>query len=147
MRKKAVALRDRGTGMLFERPKSPYWHCQFYAHGLPVRMSTKETDDKRAEKFLRKKIGQVEADVFKDPRRLRYEEMRKAYFADYVTNGRKSLRTGKDGKVYLDKVNRLDGFFCNWLASEINADVLRDYCADQQKKGLSNGTINEAWPR
>jgi integrase len=144
MRKKAVALRDRGTGMLFKRPKSPYWHCQFYAHGLPVRMSTKETDDKRAEKFLRKKIGEVLADVFKDPRRLRYEEMRKAYMADYVTNERKSLRTGKDGKVYLDKVNRLDGFFRNWLASEINTDALQAYIADQKKKGLSPGTINRS---
>jgi integrase len=134
--------RERGTGRIWQRGK--YFWCQYYFHGQQIRVSTDETDEKKAEKFLRKKIGEVEAGVHRDARRISYEELRDAFYQDYAVNQRKSLRHDKEGKPYLDKVGRLDGFFSGYRASEIDADLIRKFIADQQAKGLANGSINRS---
>jgi integrase len=134
--------RDRGTGRLFIRGK--IWWCQYYVRGVQVRISTGETDEKRAGKVLRGKLAEVETDTHQDTRNLTYEDMRDSYFADYQTNGRKSLRYGKDGNPRLDCVTRLDGFFSGFKAKEIDTDLFRKFVAVQLKEGLSNGSINRS---
>jgi integrase len=137
-----MSKRARGTGRLFLR--GSIWWCQYYFHGQPIRVSTDETDEKKAEKFLRKKIGAVENGIHHDTQRVTYEELREAFYQDYAVNGRKSLRHNKDGDPHLDKVVRLDGFFSGYRASEIDADLIRKFIADQQAKGLANGSINRS---
>ena len=58
-------------------------------------------------------------------------ELREPYYADCVTNGRKSLRHDKDGNQHLDKVARLDDFFSGYRTSEIDASLIRKFIADQ----------------
>ncbi len=70
-------------------------------------------------------------------RSVTYESLRQSYYADYETNARKSLHRDKDGNPYLDKVARLDSFFTGYRASDIDADLIRNFIADQQKKGLA----------
>jgi len=41
-------------------------------------------------------------------------------------------------------VKRVDDFFTGYRASEIDAGVIRQFIADQQAKGLSNGSINRS---
>jgi len=135
-------MRERGTGRLFLR--GSIWWCQYYFHGQPIRVSTGETDEKKAERCLRKKIGAVENGVHHDTRRLTYEELREAYYQDYAVNARKSLRRDKDGDPRLDKVVRMDGFFSGYRVSEIDADLIRKFIANQLAKGLSNGSINRS---
>jgi integrase len=137
--------RDRGQGRIFRRPNSRYFWCQYYdARGAQIRVSTETEDEKKAEKFLRKKIGEVAAGVHHDTRRIAYDELRDAFYADYVANDRKSLRRDRDGKPRLDKVVRLDSFFCGYRASDIDADVIRRFITEQRKLGLANGTINRS---
>ncbi len=134
--------RERGTGRLFRR--GDIWWCQYYFHGEQMRVSTGETDEKKAAKFLRKKIGEVEAGVHTDARNVRYEDLRAAYILDYQTNKRKSLHHDKEGNVYLDAVKRLDDFFAGYRACEIDGAVVRQFIADQQAKNLSNASVNRS---
>jgi integrase len=136
--------RARGTGYIF-RPKntSCLW-AQYYIRGRRVRVSTGETDEKKAERFLRKKIGEVAAGVHKDVSRISYEELREAYYQDYAINQRKSLRHDKEGKPRLDKVVRLNGFFAGYKAAEIDGNLIRKFIAGEQSKGLSNASINRS---
>jgi integrase len=89
-------------------------------------------------------IGEVAAGIHADTRRISYEELRETFYKDYEVNKRKSLRRDKNGNSHLDKVARLDGFFAGYRASEIDADMIRKFIDEQQKKGLANGTINRS---
>jgi integrase len=136
------AKRARGEGRVFQRGN--VWWVQYYNRGAQVRESSGETDEKKALKFLRKRLGECAAGVSRDSRSLRYEDLRAAYYRDYQINSRKSLRFDATGKARLDKIIRLDGFFTGWRAVEIDADVVRKFIADQQGRGLANGSINRS---
>lgn len=137
-----MSKRERGTGRLFLRGST--WWCQYYFHGEKIRISTDETDEKKAAKFLKRKLAEVETGTHTDSRNIRYEDLRSAYILDYQVNKRKSLHHDKDGNVYLDAVKRLDDFFAGYRADEIDADVVRRFQAEQQTKALSNGSINRS---
>jgi integrase len=107
-------------------------------------VSAETTDPKRAARFLRKRIDEVEAGIHKDMRRITYEGLREAYYQDYAVNQRWSLRHDKDGDPHLDKVVRLDDFFAGYRASEIDADLIRKFTPEEQGRGLSNGSINRS---
>jgi len=134
--------RERGSGRLFQRGQ--IWWAQYYSHGRQIRVSTEETDEKRAGKFLKRKLAEVETGTHIDARNIRYEDLRDAYMVDYQVNHRKSLHHDAKGEPYLDAVKRLDDFFYGFKASQVDADGVRQFQADQQKKGLSNGSINRS---
>jgi integrase len=136
--------RARGTGRIFRQKKSPYLWLQYYLHGEQIRVSAKTNDEKKAAKKLRRLIGQVEADVHPEVGKLSYEAMRAAFFLDYENNNRKSLRRDREGKLYLDKVVRLDGFFSGYHAREISTDMIRRFIKNERDRGLGNGTINRS---
>jgi len=134
--------RERGTGQLYLRGST--WWCKYYFHGEPIRVSTGETDEKKAGKFLRTKLAEVETGTHSDSRRVNYEEMRDAYYRDYVMQKHKSLRYDKDGDPRLDKVVRLDDFFAGFRASEIDEDLLEKFVLAEQGRKLSDGSINRS---
>lgn len=134
--------RERGQGRLFQRGQT--WWCQYYHRGLQIRVSTGETDEKKAGKFLRHKLAEVETHTHTDSRNVRYEDLRDAYLADYQVNKRKSLRRDANGEARLDAVTRLNDFFAGCRASEITTDLMRPYVSDQQKRGLSNASVNRS---
>ena len=137
--------RPRGDGRLYKRVDSNYFWIQFYdGRGQRVRESTKTEDPKKAAKLLRQRLGQVEAHVYKNAANLRYEDIRAAYYADYVTQHRRSLRRDREGNPHSDKVARLDTFFSGYKVSRIDTDMLRDFTAEQQARGLSDMSINHS---
>ena len=137
--------RVRGAGRIFRRENSQFIWVQYYdVHGNQIRESSGTRDERKAEKFLRKKIGEVEAGVRRDTRRMTYDNLRDSFIADYTTNRRKSLRFDSAGRPYLDKVLRLDEHFSGWRASDIDADSIRKFIASEQQKGRAAGTINRS---
>jgi integrase len=139
--------RARGTGRWFLRGRVAW--IQYSVRGRQVRESTGieidcEADEKKVEKLLRKNIGDVEAGVYRDTRRVIDESLRQSYYVDYENNERKSVRRGKEGKPLLSAVARLDKFFSGWRASEIGAYLIRKFIRDQQGRGLSNGSISRS---
>jgi integrase len=134
--------RERGEGRLFLRGKT--WWAQYYYHGQQVRISTEETDEKKAARFLRKKLAQVSEGTHTDSRNLTYEGLREMLLTDYQANSRKSLHIATNGKPYIDNVKRLDGYFAGSKADEIDADEIRKFQAAMRAKGLANGSINRS---
>ena len=134
--------RARGDGRIFLRGN--IWWVQFYDRGEQVRESTGETDEKKALKILRLRLGEVATGTRRDTRRISYEDLRDSLYGDYEVNSRKSLRRDPDGKPLLHTVARLDEFFSGYKASEIDADLIRKFIADQQSRGLSGGSINRS---
>jgi len=134
--------RERGTGRIFQR--GSVWWIQYYCRGQQIRVSAETTDPKKAARILRTRLSEVTVGVHRDMRRVTYEELREAFYQDYAVNQRKSLRHDKAGDPHMDKVVRLDGFFAGYRVSEIDADLIRKFIADQQAKGLANGSINRS---
>jgi integrase len=139
--KQQAAKRERGTGYVFSRPGSKHLWLQYYVDGKRVRVSADTDNEKVAAKKLRLLTGQSVAGVHADTSRVTFEDMVAAYYEDYQTNGRKSLRFDGEGNPSLDKVKRLAGFFDGYEAREITTDLVRKFIVDQQAKGLSNGSI------
>jgi integrase len=135
--------RVRGEGRIFLRG-NVVWIQYYDVRGQQVRESSHSTDEKKAAKLLRKRLGEVGAGVHRDTRRVTYESLRESFYSDYEINARKSLRRDKEGKPYLDKVARLDAFFSGYRACDIDADLIRRFTKDQQGRGLANGTINRS---
>jgi integrase len=134
--------RSRGDGRIFLR--GTIWWVQFYDRGEQIRESTGETDEKKAGKFLRRRLGEVASGTRRDTRRITYEDLRASLYGDYQVNSRKSLRRDRDGKPVLHTVARLDGFFSGYHVAEIDADLIRKFIAAEQERGLSNGSINRS---
>lgn len=139
--------RERGTGRLFQIGK--IWYIRYYVRGQQRQETTRSTSENYAKKLLRKRLGEAAAGTYREPRRLRYEDLRAAYMVDYAEQKRKSLRWRKDPKTgerhpYLDKVVRLDGFFAGYRAGMIDADLMRKFIKELQEKGLQDSTINRS---
>ena len=134
--------RARGDGRIFLRGN--IWWVQFYDRGAQIRESTGETDEKKAGRYLRRRLGEVATGTRRDTRRITYEDLRASLYGDYEVNSRKSLRRDAEGKPLLHTVTRLDRFFSGYRVAEIDADLIRKFIADQQGRGLSNGSINRS---
>jgi integrase len=135
--------RARGDGRIFLRG-NVVWIQYYDVRGQQVRESSHSTDEKKAAKLLRKRLGEVGAGIHRDTRHVTYESLRESLYSDYEINVRKSLRRDGEGRPYLDKVARLDAFFSGYRASDIDADLIRRFTKDQQGRGLANGTINRS---
>jgi integrase len=135
-------MRERGTGRLFRQGN--VWWIQFYSHGKQVRESAETNDEKTALKLLKRKLAEVTTGVHVDARTITYEDLRTAYFLDYETQGRRSLKRDGEGKVATDAVARLDDYFAGYRVMEIDTDQVRRFQKEQQEKGLSNASINRS---
>jgi integrase len=136
--------RARGEGRLYKRGDSNFWWIQFYDDGQCVRESTKTVDEAKAARLLRKRLGQVEAEVYAKTVSLRYEDIRATLLADYATQRRRSLSRDKEGNPRLDKVKRLDEFFAGCKISKIDTDLLREFISGEQGRGIADSTINRS---
>jgi integrase len=136
-------FKDKKTGELRE---SPDWWIQYYQRGRQVRESSLSENLAVAERLLRRRLGEAAAGILPPPRveRVRYEDLRDVLLADYQANGRKWLRTGKDGKAYIPGVSTLDDFFAGFRAVDISTDRLREFIRMQQESGSANGTVNRS---
>lgn len=129
--------RERGTGCLYLRGN--IWHAKWYAHGKAYTQSTKESDPKKAEKFLRKQLAKVETGTFAGTRveRVRVAELAEDFLRDYKINGRKSL---DDAEARWQLHLKLA--FGHLRASQVSTSLINKYVDDRQRASASNATIN-----
>jgi hypothetical protein len=86
-----------GDGRLFQRPRSPFWWCAYHLRGREYRESTAETDEKKAQKYLNRKLKEIHADqigarVFVTPKqeRITVSELLDALVTRYELKGKRS---------------------------------------------------------
>jgi hypothetical protein len=89
-----ASKRARGTGSLYQPKNSRFWWVKYYRNGKPYRESTHETDERKAQKFLQKRLGEISTGNFIAPatERIRVSELAEDMFRDYRINVRRSLR-------------------------------------------------------
>jgi len=137
------ARRERGTGRIWQIGN--VWYIQYYVNGRQVRKSSGSTNETFAKKLLQKRLGEAAAGIHRELRRLKYEDLRRGFFDNYETKKRKSLRRSKEtGKLRLDAVTRLDGFFAGYRASAIDTDAMLDFTKKLQAEGKADSTINRS---
>ena len=133
----------RGDGRIWQI--GPIWYVQYYVNGKQIRVSSGSTKEADARKLLKLRLAQVVTGTHRDTRRLKYEDLRRGFFDDYLTKKRKSLRTTKDtGAPRLDAVTRLDGFFDGYKASRIDTDTMIEFTKKLQAEGKADATINRS---
>src|SRR5260370_4998144 len=134
--------RKRGEARVWQRGR--IWWIQYYSNGIQHRESSSSEKEADAPLLSLKRRDQIDADTFVAPaaRRLRFEQMREALYADYGANRRKWLRTGKDGKPYICGVSHLDDFFARKRALTITTGRIREFRSERQADGAWNGTIS-----
>jgi integrase len=125
------------------------WWVQYYINGKQVRESSGSSTKAVAQKLLDRRLGKKMEDGDEllqalKIKKLRYEDLRAAYFDEYVTLKRKSLRFDKAGKPKLDKVKRLDNFFAGYRIGIITTDKMREFSKQLQERGKKDSTINRS---
>ena len=131
--------RARGEGQI--RAHGSKLQLRYYVRGQRVEERTQFLDSldgrKKAEKLLRKRLGEVLNGIHQDSRSLRYEDLRAAYVADCETSQKKSLRHDSEGNSYLESVRRLDDFFSGCRIVEIDTDLMRKFQNELRAKEQS----------
>ena len=135
--------RQRHTGSIWQIGR--IWWIQYYWHGHRTRESSHSDNVSIAKQLLRKRLSQVTLRVYRPHSRLRYEEIRDAFIADYVRKGRRSLRFDAEGNPRpLDKVKRLDEYFAGFRVEDITGESLGNFVTQQKQKGRQPATINRS---
>ncbi len=131
--------RPRGTGCLYRQKGSAVWWVKYYRGGRAYRESTRTTNRRKAEMFLRRRLAEVTTGLFFGPRveRIRVQELAEDFLRDYRVNGRKS---------YDDAEARwrlhLKPFFGHLRAADVGTDLIARYAETRQNGGAKNATIN-----
>ena len=109
-------MKSRGQGRIFQRKGSTLWWCAYYLRGKEYRESTEQRDEKKAQKFLDRKLKEVHADqigakpfVGPQQERLKISELLDALEADYKLRGKESPQF----KAHLKPVR---DYFGEWRA-------------------------------
>jgi hypothetical protein len=126
-----------GDGTLYRKPRSPFWHMQYYLRGRRFRETTKERDYGRALKVLRRRLKEVGADqigakkfVGPHAERATVSEILDALVTDL------EIRRELSPQV-LSKVEPVRAALGRISAMQINDDLIRDYIRVRLKGALN----------
>ena len=139
----------RGDGRIYQRAGSSLFWCAYYLRGKQYRESTGETDEKKAQKFLSRKLKEVHADEigarpFVGPRqqRITVTELLDALAADY------KLR-GVDSPQFRSHLKAIRDHFGDWRAVNVSAESVDKFITARlegtaELKGKSPATVNRS---
>jgi integrase len=131
--------RTRGSGSIYKQKNSSIFWVKYYWNGKAFRESTRTTDKREANVFLRKRLGEIASHNFygATPNRVSMAELADDLLRDYRINERKSLD---------DAENRwqrhLEPFFGHMKAFEVSSDLVARYVDARLKQNAKNATVN-----
>lgn len=131
--------REYGDGCVYPMAGSRFFWCKYYKNGKPFRESTKETEQVKAEKFLRKRIEETKKANFVGPqeKRLTLDDLEEAIKSDYIRNEKRSFDTVKDC------LKPVRAHFQNDTLLQIaDAKRMEDYQEQRLKDGYARSSIN-----
>lgn len=131
--------RPRGTGSIYQPKHSRFLWVKYYRNGKAYRESTHTTEERKAQKFLQKRMGEISTGNFFGPavERIRVSELAEDMFRDYRINVRRSLRfTEWRWKKHMEPV------FGPMRAVEVTTEAVNKYVENRKATGAENSTIN-----
>jgi hypothetical protein len=131
--------RPKGTGSIFQRPDSDVWWIKYSRNGKPFRESTKTTNRRKAEAYLKIRLAEITSGTFSGPEieRVRIEDLADDLLRDYRINGKKSL-----DDVQAHWRLHLKPFFGFLRAVDVTSDLIARYVDARQGEKAKNATIN-----
>jgi hypothetical protein len=124
-----MAKRPRGTGRLWQPKGSTVWWVKYHLHGIPQRESTGFTGKRKAEDFLKKRLGECMSGNFlgADVGRITVAEI----MADKLTQSRND---GDKSTAHKEDMWRLhlEPTFSRLRCSQVTTDILRRYIAKRK---------------
>jgi integrase len=134
----------RGDGRIFRRSGSAFYWCAYYLRGKQYRQSTEETDEKKAKKFLNRKVKEVHADeigarpfVGPQQQRITVSELLDALEADYKLRGKDSRQV----KTHLKSIRE---HFGDWRAVAVTAEAVDAFITGLLESGKAPATVNRS---
>jgi integrase len=129
--------RSKGTGCLYLRGR--LWYAKYSRNGKAFFESTKQTDRRKAEKFLHERLAEIATGAFSGPRieRIRVAELAEDFLRDYRINNKKSLTAAE-----LRWRKHLEPVFGQLMVNQVTSDCLDEYIDRRQEAKAKNATIN-----
>ena len=129
--------RARGTGSIYPRGNT-LW-AQYHRNGKVFRESTHETDPRKAERFLQRRLGEVAAGNFLGPQveRVKVTELADDLQRDYRINGHRSLDSA-EARWRL----HLEPFFGHLRTVQVSSDMIARYIDERKAEGAEAATVN-----
>jgi integrase len=86
--------RQRSEGSLYQPKHSRFLWVKYYRNGKAYWESTHQSDERKAQKFLQNRLGEIASGNFLGPavEKVRVSELSDDMFRDYRVNGHKSLQ-------------------------------------------------------
>jgi hypothetical protein len=124
-------------GMLYRRPRSPYWWMKYSINGVPKYASTRRTKKQEASDVLKQREGHAAEGKPIVPRldRIRYEEVQADLLAHYEATGSRDLTEARQRLAHLDPM-----FRGRRIATLGPTDATR-YTIVRREEGAKDGTI------
>ena len=127
----------RGDGRLYREAGSRYWWCAYYVHGKEVRQSTRETDERRAKRVLRRHMADVlRGECIPHEHRVTLGDLVAMVRADYDVHQRRSRTT-----VNYPLKHLTTQLGAETPALALTSDRLDQYILDRRAEGASNASI------
>ncbi len=135
-------MKPRGEGRIFRRKGSGFWWCAYYLRGKEYRESTGETDPKKADKFLKRRLKEVGADqigakhfVGPQQQHIKISELLDALEADYKLRGKASPQ-------FLSHIAHIREQFGFVRAIQLTSEMVDTYIEQRLVTGAAPATIN-----
>jgi hypothetical protein len=144
MNSETEAKRERGRGRLYHQQGSALWWMAFYKRGKQIRMSTGETDEKKAERALKLKLQERDAElgggrkmITPQQQRLTVNELLDNLESDYRLRDIYSPQ-------FKSHLSHIRNHFGDWWAVEVTAALVDRYIEGRLAKGAKPSSVNRS---
>ena len=128
-----MARDNYGNGSLFQRRGT--WHVQFYVNGRRYQRSARTDERGEGAAVPAGRNGEGQGRPGGGPRTARLADLWAGLEADYLLNGRRSLRRARKAWEHVTH------YFGNPRAAAVDAAELAHYCAERTADGAKPATI------
>jgi integrase len=136
--------RERGRGRLYRQRNSANWWMAFYKHGKQIRMSTEETDEKKARRVLTAKLQERDAELGGGKKMITPQQQR-VTVNELLDNLERHYRLGgKCSPQFKSQVSHIRNHFGDMRAIEVTAAMVDTYIEGRLAKDASPATINRS---
>lgn len=145
-----------GKGGLYQRKdkngklKSQFYWCSYYRHGKQIRQPTGETDQKKAQKFLDRKVREVANEgeglqAFITPRqeKVTVNEILDDLVEHYKRGGKRGIFREVPPQM-TSHLKPLREFFGTWRAIQVGSRNIEEFKSKLKAERKANATINRS---
>jgi hypothetical protein len=147
---------SRGKGGLYHRKdkngklKSQFYWCSYYRHGKQIRQPTGETDQKKAQRFLDRKLREVANEreglkAFITPRqeKVTVNEILDDIVEHYKRGGKRGIRREVPPQM-TSHLKPLRTFFGTWRAIQVGGRDIEEFKSKLRTERKANATVNRS---